>query len=308
MGDNISSEFRDDDGDHAEEGESSVLDDESEVSDGEYAHESSRAEAITLRQRQQVNEARLSELLAAGPRLGMMWQEDDDLPGEMFVPLSTDAGLRRVVDQSRRVAEETKLLQEERERAKRSEIARDMKHQNDMEELRRRIEELERRKQGSATGDDQELDSASSSSDEEFQPDSKKKRKFEPRPKRGKQPRGGAPIRVTKKPASFDKPTKEMKRRTLKNGSSETRGIGGGPKPAAASATDTRPQEQKPKKDDEICPICLEPIVDSERGLLEPCMHARYHYQCAMDLYVNHGKCCMHNPAGAITGVKKIYA
>lgn len=314
MGDNISSEFRDDDDDYhdepqplhqtggttrADDGESSVFEDDSEASDGEYVHETSRAEAITLRQRRQANETRLSELLLTGPRLGLMEPEDEDLPGELMIPLSTEAGLRRAGEQSRRVYEETQLLKEEKERAKRCEIARDMKHQNDMEELRRRIEELERQKQRESETNAQESDSSQSSSDGEFEAGSKKKRKLEPRIKRTTRSRTAKlpPPKVS--PAS-DQPM-GRKSRGFKGGAPQPRGIAvikSRPAPAAAATP----------SDDANCPICLEPIVDSERGLLEPCMHARYHYQCAMDLYVNHGKCCMHNPAGAITGVKKIYA
>lgn len=323
MGDNISSELRDDDDDYHDEpqpverttttgttramvgdGESSGFEDDSEESDGEYVHETLRAEAIALRQRHQASEARLSELLLTGPRLGLMGQEEDDLPGELMIPLSSEAGLRRAVEQSRRVSEETKLLQEEKERAKRSEIARDMKHQNEMEELRRRIEELERQKQRNSETNSPngapESDSSQSSSDGEFEAGSKKKRKLEPRIKRTTRSRT-AKLPPPKVSSAFDQPM-GWKSRGFKSGTSQPRGIAvikSRPTPAAAAAT---------PRDDANCPICLEPIVDSERGLLEPCMHARYHYQCAMDLFVNHGKCCMHNPAGAITGVKKIYA
>lgn len=297
MGDSISSELRDDSdcvwhGDWHDdpEGESPYVDAESdqadEVSGSEYIHEASRAEAMSTLQRIRNGEERLNALLRSGLIDAMAPPNDEDIPSGILLPLSTEAGLRRAFEQSRRVSEEESRRREELERAKRAETAREMKHQNELEELRSRITELERRQ---PARNERNCGRGSASSDEDYQPGSKRMR----RPLN----RGGNP--VMPKPGS-DKTRKSREPRSGRAVSEV--------KPRAKEGSASKPSARSAHSEDANCPICLEPIVGSERGLLEPCMHARYHYECAMDLFVNHGKCCLHNPSGPITGVKKIYA
>lgn len=300
MGDNISSDLRDDsDGDWHDDPEGGTRyvdaesDQEDEVSGSEYIHEASRAEAMSTLQRIRNGEERLNALLRSGLIDAMAPPNDEDIPSGVFLPLSTEAGLRRAFEQSRRVSEEESRRREELERAKRAETAREMKHQNELEELRARITELERRQ---PARNERNCGRGSASSDEDYQPGSKRMRRPLRTPRRS-EIRGGNP--KMPKPGS----DKASKAREPRSGRADTED-----KSRAKGCSASRPSASSAQSEDANCPICLEPIVGSERGLLEPCMHARYHYECAMDLYVNHGKCCLHNPSGPITGVKKIYA
>lgn len=95
-------------------------------------------------------------------------------------------------------------------------------------------------------------------------------------------------------------PTKRLRR---ENSSTDVTGrachCGGGGSPKVAS-----PAKRSASPDD--CLICLEPL-GAERGLLMPCKHARYHYECAMELYTRNGKCAHHSTDNKVDSVVKIY-
>lgn len=169
--------------------------------------------------------------------------------------------LERVVIGSRDLYEARRELLEEKEKTQRAVQAERIKHQAEIDELKKKLAQLESKQQQ------------------------------QPQPSQDPEP-----IYVPKGEGN-----KKRQRRSERLASTS--------KPAAAAANATvPPKAESPKSAGsvDICSICQEEL-GSERGYLEPCGHSRYHFDCAVELLANHGKCALENPGTKITNVRKIY-
>ena len=181
--------------------------------------------------------------------------------------------LARATHASLELYEARKQAAEATARAEREVQAEKMRSKDEIDTLRKRVEELEKR----VTSTEESAPEEDSDKDE-YQETSK----------------GGG------------------KRMRLRSSTTQRSRKATAAKPAAKKSTKKvaavppAPRESITPKDTADCLVCLEPLA-SERGMLLPCKHARYHYNCAMELFARNGKCASHSSDNKVTSVERIY-